>query len=107
MSKKIIWDYFKSKGFTDYGIAGLMGNIQAESNFKSQNLQSTGNEKLGMTDEEYTTAVDCGKYTFDMYRKDGYGFGLAQWTFHTRKAALFNYAKKCGKSIGDLQMQRD
>lgn len=107
MSKKIIWDYFKSKGFTECGISGLMGNLQAESNFKPQNLQNTGNKKLNMTDEEYTKAVDNGTYSFDLYRKDGHGFGLAQWTFHTRKAALYNFAKKCNKSIGDLQMQLD
>ena len=105
MSKQIIWDFFKSKGFTDYGIAGLMGNIQRESGFNPKNLQSTGNKQLGMTDEEYTKAVDSGKYTYDMFRKDSHGFGLAQWTFHTRKASLYNYAKRCGKSIGDLQMQ--
>lgn len=26
-----IWNYFKSKGLTEYGIAGLMGNLKAES----------------------------------------------------------------------------
>ena len=107
MSKQIIWDYFKSKGFTDCGVAGLMGNLYAESRFNPKNLQNTGNKKLGMTDEEYTAAVDSGKYSYDSFRKDSHGYGLAQWTFHTRKASLYNYAKKCGKSIGDLQMQLD
>lgn len=107
MSKKIIWDYFIAKGFTACGVAGLMGNIQRESNFKANNLQSTGNKKLGMSDEEYTKAVDDGRYTYDQFRKDSHGYGLAQWTYHTRKAKLYNYAKKCGKSIGDLGMQLD
>lgn len=26
-----IWNYFKAKGLSDYGIAGLMGNLYAES----------------------------------------------------------------------------
>lgn len=107
MSKQIIWDYFKAKGFTDCGVAGLMGNLYAESAFKPNNLQSTGNKKLGMTDAEYTAAVDNGEYTYDQFRKDSHGYGLAQWTYHTRKASLYNYAKKCGKSIGDLKMQLD
>lgn len=107
MSKQIIWDFFKSKGFTDYGIAGLMGNIQRESGFNPKNLQSTGNKQLGMTDEQYTAAVDSGKYSFKMFQNDKYGFGLAQWTWHSRKKALFNFAKKQKKSIGDLQMQLD
>ena len=107
MSKQIIWNYFKEKGFTDCGIAGLMGNIQAESNFKSTNLQNNGNKALNMTDEQYTAAVDKGTYSRDMFQNDKYGFGLVQWTWHSRKAKLFDYAKKCKKSIGDLQMQLD
>lgn len=105
MSKKIIWDFFKTKGFTDCGIAGLMGNIYVESGFNPKNLQGTGNKALNMTDEEYTKAVDTGAYSYEKWCSDSHGFGLVQWTYHTRKAALFNYAKKCKKSIGDLQMQ--
>ena len=47
---KVMWDYFKSKGLNDYGIAGLMGNLYAESGFKPTNLQNTYEKKLGMTD---------------------------------------------------------
>ena len=36
-----------------------------------------------------------------------YGYGLAQWTYTTRKAALYDYAKSRGVSIGDLNMQLD
>ena len=91
----------------DYGACGLLANIQAESNFKANNLQNTGNKKLGMTDEEYTKAVDNGTYTREQFRKDGQGYGLVQHTFHTRKAALYDFAKKKGKSIGDEQMQAE
>ncbi len=31
--------------------------------------------------------------------------GLAQWTYHSRKQALLEYAKAAGTSIGDLAMQ--
>lgn len=105
MNKKVIWDFFKTKGFTDCGIAGLMGNIYVESGFNPQNLEGKGNNALKMTDDEYTKAVDSGAYSYDLFQRDTHGFGLVQWTYHTRKAALFNYAKKCNKSIGDLNMQ--
>ena len=39
--------------------------------------------------------------------KDKAGYGLAQWTFWSRKQALLDFAKSKGKSIGDLQMQLD
>ena len=28
---QIIWNFLKKEGFNDYGIAGLMGNLYAES----------------------------------------------------------------------------
>ena len=105
MNKQIIWDYFKQKGFTDYGIAGLMGNLYVESGFNPKNLQNTGNKKLGITDEEYTARVDSGVYSYNQFCYDSNGYGLAQWTYHSRKASLYNYVKKRGKSIGDLQTQ--
>jgi hypothetical protein len=33
-----MWDYFKSQGLNDYGVAGLMGNLYAESGLRSCNL---------------------------------------------------------------------
>ena len=58
-----------------------------------------------MTDEEYTAAVDDGSYPEDRFIRDSAGYGLAQWTFWSRKENL--YARKGNKSIGDLDMQLD
>lgn len=102
---KVIWDYFKAKGLNDYGIAGLMGNLYAESGLKATNLQNTYEKKLGYTDAEYTAAVDQGIYT--NFVKDSAGYGLAQWTYWSRKQNLLNYANSVNKSIGDLNMQLD
>ena len=102
---KVIWNYFKSKGLNDFGIAGLMGNLYAESGFKSCNLQGTYEKKLGMTDAEYTAAVDNG--TYDNFVKDQAGYGLAQWTYWSLKQDLYNYLKKQNKSIGDLEGQME
>ena len=100
-----IWNYLKSKGLNDYGVAGLMGNLYAESGLKPTNLQNTYERKLGMTDAQYTAAVDNGKYT--TFIRDSAGYGLAQWTYWSRKQALYNFAKTQKKSIGDLEMQLD
>ena len=102
---KVIWDYFKAKGLNDYGIAGLMGNLYAESGLKPTNLQNTYEKKLGYTDAEYTAAVDQGIYT--NFVKDSAGYGLAQWTYWSRKQNLLNFAESKNKSIGDLNMQLD
>ncbi len=36
---------------------------------------------------------------------DSAGYGLAQWTYYARKAALYTFVKSHGASIGDLDMQ--
>lgn len=98
-----IWNFLKSKGLNSFAIAGLMGNLYAESGLNPKNLQNSYEKKLEYTDEAYTAAVDCGKYI--NFAKDAAGYGLAQWTYHTRKAALLAYAKSMGKSVGDLETQ--
>lgn len=102
-NEKIIWDYLLSKIGNPMGVAGLMGNLKAESSFNPHNLNNTANKKLGMTDDEYTEAVDSGKYT--KFVNDGYDYGLAQWVYSSRKKGLLTLANKQNKSVGDLQLQ--
>lgn len=102
---KKMWDYFKSKGLNDYGVAGLMGNLYAESGLRACNLQQTYEKKLGMTDAEYTAAVDADIYT--NFINDSAGYGLAQWTYWSLKRDMLNYFKKKNKSIGDLETQME
>lgn len=104
-TEKRVWNKLISAGLTEAGSAGLMGNLKAESNLIPNNLQDTFEKKLGFTDTTYTAAVDAGTYT--NFERDGAGYGLAQWTYHTRKAALLAFAKAQGVSIGNLDMQMD
>lgn len=101
----VYFDFLKSNGFTDYAAAGIYANLQAESGLKPTNLQNSYEKKLGMDDASYTAAVDSGAYT--NFVKDSAGYGLAQWTYWSRKQALLNYAKSKGKSIGDGTMQME
>ena len=103
MSAQIIWNFLKKEGFNDYGVAGLMGNLDAESGLRSNNIQDTYSRKFGLSDIQYTQKVDNGTYT--NFVKDEAGYGLAQWTYWSRKQNLLNYARAKGKSIGDLEMQ--
>lgn len=98
-----IYDALVAGGLTPAGAAGLMGNFMAESAMKSNNLQDSCQTELGYTDESYTTAVDSGAYA--NFAKDSAGYGLAQWTYWTRKRDLLDFAKKQGRSIGDAMMQ--
>lgn len=98
-----IWNYLYAKLGNAYGVAGIMGNMMAESGLVPNNLQNSYEKKLGFTDATYTAAVDNGSYT--NFVKDSAGYGLVQWTYWSLKQGLYNYAKSTGKSIGDLEMQ--
>lgn len=103
--EKAIWAFLSGKGLNAYAVAGLMGNLYAESALRPNNLQNSFERKLGMSDKGYTTAVNNGSYK--NFGDDRAGYGLAQWTWPTRKKNLLKFAKAQGKSIDDLQMQME
>lgn len=103
--KEVIWNYLKSKGLPDIAIAGIMGNLYAESGLQPNNLENSKEKKLGYNDATYTAAVDSGKYK--NFISDGAGYGLAQWTYSTRKEGLLKLAQKRKKSIADINVQLD
>ena len=98
-----IWNYLYDNLGNNYGVAGLMGNFYAESALSPINLQDSYNKRLGYSDKEYTKVIDNGSYK--NFTKDSAGYGLAQWTYWSRKQELYNYSKLKNKSIGDLEMQ--
>lgn len=104
-NEKLIWDYLYKKLGNAYGVAGCMANLYCESGLNPKNLEGTYEKKLGYSDERYCAAVDNGTYT--NFVNDSAGWGLAQWTWWTRKQALYEFAKSKGESIGSLTMQLD
>lgn len=100
-----IWNYLKAWIGNEFAVAGIMGNLRAESNFKTNNLQNSFEQKMGFTDDTYTVAVDEDVY--QNFVHDGAGYGLAQWTFWSRKEGLLGEAKKRKVSISDLELQLD
>lgn len=110
-----IWNFLKEKIANDYGVAGLMGNLEAESRLNPRNLENLCERrlkdagKLYCTDETYTAAVDCGTISREEFLhpipNKQYGYGLAQWTSPGRKAGLYDLVKSKGVSIGDLEAQ--
>ena len=102
---KYLFNRLLAAGATVEGACAVLGNVQAESGFLPNNLENSYNQRLGVSDEEYTNAVDNGSYT--RFSSDSCGYGLAQWTLSKRKEKLFKYIKNLGKSISDLDGQID
>lgn len=104
-NEKAIWDRLYAAIQNPYGVAGVMGNFMAESSLRANNLQNTYEKSLGMSDDQYTAAVDSGAYTNFVH--DSAGYGLYQATYWSIKESLLNYARAQGKSIGDRDLQVD
>lgn len=104
-NEKFLWDHLMPLISNPFGVAGLIGNLQAESGLMPDALESTGRKALGMTGAEYTRAVDDGTYTNFVH--DGYGYGLQQLTYYQHKQQLLDFAREMHKSIGDMDFQTD
>lgn len=106
---KQIWDYLLAKIGNEYGVAGLMGNLEAESGLYPDRVQ--GDIPYSTYSQEYTAKVDNGtisEHDFVYNGPNGGGYGLAQWTYYTRKQALYNKWQSGGySSIGSLALALD
>ena len=102
MDRNKIYMFLRINGLTPEGACALMGNLGAESDFKPDNVEN----RCTMTDEDYTYNVDHGFIWREQFIKDAFGYGLAQWTFWSRKAGLYDLAKAKGTSIGDENMRK-
>lgn len=103
MNESRIWGFLVEHIGNPFGAAGMMGNLYAESGLNPRNLQNTFEKRFGFSDDEYTEAVDSGRYNSFVF--DGAGYGIAQWTYWSRKTRLLSMAREQGKSIGDLDLQ--
>lgn len=100
-----IWDALKAKGYSKAGIAGIMGNMNAESGYRTNNLEDQYERKWGLSDEEYSNAVSNGSYGKEKFATDAGGYGLVQFTWHTLKRNLYKHTVEQGLRIDNLQGQ--
>lgn len=106
MSKQTIFDQLRKAGCTEAGALALMGNWQEESNLESCRLQGDfQNDRY--PSRLYSDRVDNGRMTEELFIRDGKGWGLAQWTFWTRKKGLLQFCRKRGASISNETAQVD
>ncbi len=108
-AKEAVWNFLISQGFSEAATAGMMGNFSQESGIKSNVVEGYDNQpNPTQYIEDYTQKVNTGsisKEDFVNHGPGGGGYGLAQWTFPTRKESLYDFAKDKGTGIDDLQMQ--
>ncbi len=102
-----IWDGLLADIKNEYGVAALMGNLQAESGLCPYRLQGDFTDGY-TTSKSYTAQVNLGEISKDDFiynGPNGGGYGLAQWTFWSRKKALYEMWQSGGYlSIGSCDL---
>lgn len=96
---------YLEKRFNHNVVCGIMANLNAESGYNPSNLQNNGNQTLGISDEEFSNKLNDRSYPKNKFITDGYGYGLVQWTWHSRKEYLYNYMEANGYKFNNLEGQ--
>ena len=101
----LIYNQLRASGISEAGALGLMGNWMAESGLEPNRVQGDFSQgRLQST--AYTDDLKKGRLGKAQFARDQKGYGLAQWTYYTRKEALYDFWKNSGADgIDDLRMQ--
>ena len=101
---QIIYNLLLAAGVTMAGALGLLGNWMAESGLEPGRLQ--GDFSSGrLQSMVYTADVTSGKMNRSQFARDAKGYGLAQWTYYTRKEDLYDFWQSSGTALDDIGMQ--
>ena len=102
----VIHDSLMSWIGNEIAVAGMMGNFYSESRC-SPNRKQGDTSQIQPTEISimYTLRVDVGAYSESKFVHDSIGYGLAQWTYYSRKQGLFNVEPLSTSSIGDIYRQ--
>ena len=83
---EMIWNFLKSEGFSDEGAAGILGNLEQESNCNPAKAE-------GIYDRDVYEIPPTG------------GYGICQWTTQDRVDGLIRMAAQMGKPVYDMSVQ--
>ena len=103
-----IWNMLMVGIGNPYGVAGLMGNLFAESRLDP--LCKTGGKDAGVINtspENYVAFIMDGFIMPQDFAHDECAFGLAQWRYWSRKEALYLHIREYGMNIASPAAQID
>lgn len=101
-----LYNFFIAKGYSKAGASAIVANLDAESGLIPNRLEMTYTSTLG-SDTYYTAAVNNKSYSKNSFINDKAGYGIAQWTYFTRKRGLYESTVEQGLSIADLEGQSE
>lgn len=110
---RAVWNGLYNLINNEIGLAALLGNLWAESGIVPYRCENDNNSTNFFNRSRiYTNSVDNGSITREQFINSGLdgdrehkGYGLAQWTFSSRKAGYYDTWKSGGySSIGSVEL---
>lgn len=87
------WNYLFAMGLTKEQVIAIIANMYAEGQLSPTNRQNTS-DNANIEDPDYVYLTD-----------DSVGYGICQWTYHSRKEGLLNMANDMEKEVSDIDVQ--
>ena len=104
--EQTIYNQLRKNGISESGALGLIGNFYCESNCEPYRLQGDFSPYRTQS-KAYVQNVMNGKVSKEQFCDGRVGKFIAQWTYPTRQAALWDFWKASGTAIDDAAMQAD
>lgn len=104
-TERTIWNFLRCKGLSLPVRQGSWATFTLRAGSTLRTSRTATRSAWASQIRPTRPAVDSGAYSNFVH--DSTGYGLAQWTYWSRKESLLNFARKIGASIGSLEMQLD
>ena len=104
--RQTIYNTLRKHGMTEAGALAMLGNFECESNCEPNRVQGDGSSYRTIS-KSYTANYMNNTWGKEKFVNGLVGYGLAQWTYPTRQAELWDFWKASGKALDDPAMQCD
>lgn len=99
-----IYNRLRVAGLTEAGALGCLGNWECESNCEPGRVQGDFSSFRSIS-KAYVQSITTFALSRDAFARDQKGFGLAQWTYYTRKQELYDYWRSSNLAIDSVDLQ--
>lgn len=99
-----IYNLLRGYGLSEAGALGMLGNWECESGCEPYRVQGDYQSSRAIS-KAYVAAIEGGLSTREKFANDQKGFGLAQWTYPSRKQGLWDFWSIGNSKIDSCELQ--
>ena len=99
-----IYNLLRGYGLSEAGALGMLGNWECESGCEPYRVQGDYQASRAIS-KAYVNAIESGMSDKQRFSNDQKGFGLAQWTYFSRKGNLWKWWEGSEYRIDSVEFQ--